>query len=239
MTPVQPQEIAYGDLTLAGRLYRPQDEPRGAAVIAHGLYSSMQSEKLNRLAAALAEAGYLALMFDATGCGDSPGDVRQTTLTSRHDELLAAVEHLARLAPGLPMAYLGSSLGGTAALLAADTRPPACTVVWSAPSDLQELFMRLRSRPDPPELPAMARDLGRHDLEGLLGRLSRVLWVHGEQDEVVPVSQARRGYQLLREPKGLVILPGADHRFTRPEDQKTAVEHTLAWLGRFLTPESH
>ena len=53
------------------------------------------------------------------GCGDTPGDVLETTLTSRRDELLAAAAWLGSRWPGAPLVYLGSSLGGTAALLAA------------------------------------------------------------------------------------------------------------------------
>jgi alpha-beta hydrolase superfamily lysophospholipase len=228
--------IPLGDLELAARLHRVAVAPRGAAVVAHGLYSSMQSAKLTRLGQALAQAGWLTLRYDAMGCGQSPGEVRLTTLSGRRDELLAAATWLGRQAPGLPLAYLGSSLGGAAALLAADLEPPQALICWSTPIDMEELMLGMARRPQPPDLPAMARDMAQHDLEAVLARASRALFVHGEADEVVPVSQAHRAYALAGEPKELLLLPGADHRLTREADQDQAIARTLAWLEACAAP---
>lgn len=191
----------------------------------------MQSEKLTRLAQAMAQAGHAVLMYDARGCGASPGQVRDTTLTSRCQEFLAAVDALALLHPGLPLAYLGSSMGGCAALGAAGVRPPACLALWSTPLDLLALYRGLAARSQPPDLPLMLADLPRHDLAGLLAVTSGILFVHGMEDEVVPMEQARWGHGLAAAPKALLLLPEADHRLSRLEDQHEAVASTLAWVG--------
>ncbi len=225
--------IPFAGGQLAARLHQPPHPAGASAVIAHGLFSSMQSQKLTRLARALAQAGCLALQFDHSGCGQSPGDIADTSLTTRRDEYLAAVEYLRGLAPGLPVAYLGSSMGGCAAILAAEAAPPACLVAWSTPTDLGELRAKLRAQPDHPPLPALERDIPRYDLRAVLARTSRVLFVHGEQDEVVPLAQAREGHRLARPPKQLLVLPGADHRLSRQADQEQAIAHTLAWVERF------
>ena len=226
--------IDHGDIKLAGRLHRPAQPAKGGVVIAHGLFSSMQSEKLTSLAKNLAGAGFAALQYDNTGCGESPGDINQTTVTSRRDELLSAAEFLARSEPGLPLAYLGSSLGGTASYLAADLRAPACLVLWSAPTDLEELMLRMRDNPEAAGLTALARDLGRHDLDAILARTRRVLFVHGKKDQTVPVEQAIRGHRLAREPKELLLLPRADHRFSQESDRQEAAKHSLAWLKSLM-----
>jgi alpha-beta hydrolase superfamily lysophospholipase len=219
---------------LAARLHHPPARPRAAAVVAHGLASSMASSKLTALCRALAAAGVLALQFDHSGCGGSPGDQYDTSLTLRRDELLAAAETLAGRAPDAPLAYVGSSLGGAAAVAAADIRAPACLAAWSAPVDLEELMHALRHDPEAARYRALARDLGRHDLRAVVARLSRCLWVHGERDEVVPARQAREAHRLAREPKELLILPGADHQLSRAGDQRRARERTLAWMERFI-----
>lgn len=226
--PIQPLQIELPQGSLAARLHRPEGKPRAAAVIAHGQASSMASQKLTRLARALAGAGCLALQFDHSGCGDSLGELELTTLTGRREEFLAAVETLAGLAPGLPLVYLGSSLGGTVALLAADLRPPRCTVAWSAPLDLAELLPRLD--PPPQGFSALINDIPNHDLPAVLARARGVLLVHGEDDEVVPVKHARFGHDLVGPPKGLLILPGADHRLSRRADQDRAIAETLAFV---------
>jgi alpha-beta hydrolase superfamily lysophospholipase len=226
--------VPHAEASLAASLHRPEKQPIAAAVIAHGLFSSMDSPKLTRLAQSLAGAGFLALQFDHSGCGQSPGDISQTSLTTRRDEFLSAAAFLAQTAPGLPLCYLGSSMGGSAAMLAADIQAPACLAVWSAPCDFEELYIRQRSQPDRPHLPALERDITRHDFTAILARTSRILFVHGEKDETVPMSQARQGHRLAREPKELLILPGADHRLSLEEDQARARERTLAWLQKFI-----
>lgn len=226
--------IPHAEVSLAARLHRPSNPPIASAVIAHGLFSSMQSQKLTRLAQALAGDGFLTLQFDHSGCGQSPGDINETSLTTRRDEFLSVAGYMAAEFPNLALAFLGSSMGGSAAILAADIKAPACLAVWSTPCDFDELYVRLRSQPDRPHLPALERDITRHDIISILARTSRILFVHGEKDETVPLSQAREGYRLAVEPKELLILEGADHRLSREEDQAQAIAHTLAWLKRFV-----
>jgi len=196
----------------------------------------MASQKLTRLAEALASSGHLALRFDHRGCGISPGELSQTSLTARRDEFLAAVAALKALKPGLPLVYLGSSFGGTTALLAGDLEPPASSLHWSTPWDFEPLFGVIDDPPERPTFRELVRDVPRHDLEAVLARAKNAFVVHGEYDEVVPVSQALRAHQLLREPKGLLILPKADHRLSNPHDQKQAIARSLAWIEQFVAP---
>lgn len=231
---VEAISIHHAETNLAARLHRPPKQPVAGAVIAHGLFSSMESKKLTSLAHTLAGSGFLAMQFDHSGCGQSPGDISQTSLTTRRDEYLSAARHVKASYPELALAFLGSSMGGSAAILAADIMTPACLAVWSAPCDFEELFIKLHSQPDRPNLPALERDIARHDLISILARTSRILFVHGEKDETVPVRQARQGHRLALEPKDLLILEGADHRLSRQEDQYRATERTLAWLKKFV-----
>ncbi len=221
------------DNQLAAKLHTCQNTIKARVIIAHGLFSSMASEKLTSLALFLCRAGCCVLQFDHSGCGDSTGDIRHTTLTSRKDEYLAAVDALP--AGDAPLVYIGSSMGGTAAGMAADVIPPACSVHWSAPWDYFDLMKRISSQDDAPDLPLMPGDIVRHDMEGLLGRLRNACFIHGSEDEVVPVAQARRGHQLAREPKDLLIINRADHRISSPADQAEAFDHTLAWIKRFVS----
>lgn len=228
--------IPFAGLELAGRLHRPPGRPRSLALISHGLESSKDSEKLTRLAAALADTGHLALRFDHAGCGDSPGDLSRTSLTARRDEFLAAVEAMRTLEPELPLVYMGSSFGGTVVALAGDLEPPVCSLHWSTPWDFEPLFGVIHDPEGRPALREMVRDIYHHDLEAVLARTARAFLVHGELDEVVPVGQARRAHQVLAEPKGLLVLPGADHRLSNLEDQKQAMAHSLAWVEQFVRP---
>jgi len=236
MPEVQEFNFSAGDLTLAGRLHRPQGRPRCLAIISHGLESSMASSKLTRLAEVLAKAGHMAYRFDHSGCGISPGELSATSLTARRGEFLAAVAALRGLEPSLPLVYMGSSFGGSTALLAGDIEPPVCSLHWSTPWDFEPLFNTIANPPERPPFRELVRDVPRHDLEALLARTQRALLVHGERDEVVPASQAERAFDLLCEPKEMLILPGADHRLSDLNDQQQAMEASLAWIDRFVAP---
>lgn len=228
--------IPHAEIELAGRLHRPQGGPRALAIISHGLDSSKDSQKLTRLAAALARTGYLALRFDHAGCGDSPGNLGGASLTSRRDEFLSAVKALRALELELPLVYMGSSFGGTVAALAGDLEPPVCSLHWSTPWDFEPLYRTINDPGGRPPLREMVRDIYRHDLEAVLARTARAFLVHGELDEVVSVEQAKRAHQIMPEPKGLLVLPGADHRLSRLEDQQQAMAHSLAWVEQFVRP---
>lgn len=223
--------IPFHDYQLAARLYFPEGKPRALAVISHGLFSSKDSDKLARLANVLASAGHLALIFDHLGCGDSPGDIADTSLTSRRQEFLAGVAMLKDMEPGKSLVFLGSSFGGTVALLATEFEKPVCSLHWSTPWDYAALHEALEE--ERPNLHAMMRDLPGHDLDALLARSSRMLFVHGDSDEVVPKGQAIRAHELARDPKELLLLPGGDHRLSKRDDQKQAIAHSLAWIEQF------
>ncbi|MBM3279109.1 MAG: alpha/beta fold hydrolase [Candidatus Handelsmanbacteria bacterium] len=75
--------------------------------------------------------------------------------------------------------------------------------------------------PGPPEKPLLAADLARLDREALdlelLRGAPRVLLLHGEEDQVVPVEQAQALQRQLSNSR-LEVLPGAGHALplTRP-----------------------
>jgi fermentation-respiration switch protein FrsA (DUF1100 family) len=51
---------------------------------------------------------------------------------------------------------------------------------------------------------------------------------------VVPVEHGATLYSLAAEPCDLVIIPGADHRFTDDGRRKEAVACSVDWFRRFL-----
>lgn len=228
--------IPHAEIELAGRLHRPQGGARALAIISHGLDSSKDSQKLTRFAAALAQAGYLALRFDHGGCGDSPGSLGGSSLTTRRDEFLSAVKAMRAREPELPLVYMGSSFGGTVAALAGDIEPPVCSLHWSTPWDFKPLYSTISDPGGRPPLRDMVRDIYYHDIEAVLARTARAFLVHGELDEVVSVEQAKWAHRILPEPKGLLVLPGADHRLSKLEDQQQAMAHSLTWVEQFVRP---
>ncbi len=102
-------------------------EKRAPAVITcHGLFSSKQSDKFLQIAESFSREGFAVARFDFGGCGESTGDIADTTVTRRLKELEAVMHHLSGHAQ-LSGRYgiLGSSLGGYAGLLYAARHPVA------------------------------------------------------------------------------------------------------------------
>ncbi len=228
-----PFQLQVQGQALAGVLHAPQGWPAVACVVlCHGLLSSMESPKFKALAEALARAGVAAVRFDFRGCGKSAGTLSQSTVSGRLEDLRAVTHFLSEnlgytRIPGL----MGSSMGGFVALLYAGRQAnvPALTV-WAAPFAPLELG-GLKTHPENARLgPTFFQDLGFHDLLSMGERINHLLVIHGEKDELIPVSHALRIYELALPPKQLHIIPGADHRFTEPAHRQDATHKTVKWF---------
>jgi pimeloyl-ACP methyl ester carboxylesterase len=211
-------------------------ETRAPAVITcHGLFSNKQSDKFLHIAEAFSGAGCAVVRFDFSGCGESTGDIADTTVTRRLQELKAVVLHIAGHAK-LAGQYgiLGSSLGGYVGLLHAARHPVAALSVWSAPSELLSLK---RSIPpaDVQKLKAdFFSDACRWNLTAEIADLQCVQVIHGKEDEIVPWQHAELIHRTVRNPRELLLLPGADHSISQPQQRQRAITQSLAWFKRHL-----
>lgn len=61
------------------------------------------------------------------------------------------------------------------------------------------------------------------------------LIVQGDQDEYVPLHQSQRLFEALPGQKRLEVLPGADHRFTKPTDFQRMLTLLTDWTARHTT----
>ena len=223
---------------LAGFLHRPSDNHPSVplVVLSHGLLSSMASPKFGMLSEALCRAGMAAVRFDYHGCGDSEGDLYQTTVSGRADDLNAVIDHVVgkhRLEG--PLGLLGSSLGGYVSLLIAQKRPGVeaiCT--WATPFDLTGLAEH-SNHPDLDKLgPGFFEDAKKQDLGASMDRIRRLLVLHGERDEIVPEAHAHKIHRYASEPKSLSVMPSADHRFSDPAHRSRAADMSIEWFRKYL-----
>ncbi len=231
--------------TLTGLLHRPAAAAGARPPIvvgSHGLYSDRESQKLADLGRSLARSGVAFLRYDCMGCGDSGGDFTDTTLASRVTDLEEAVtwvrrqEELSSERIGL----MGSSMGGFASLcVAATDKGVDAVAAWAAPATFEDLHDEEKEQQDvgeadgftPPALgPGFYRTLHTPDLPALAPLLHNVVFLHGENDEIVPLAHAVRLHRLAGEPKQLEVFPGGDHRFADPQARQQAVELSTRWL---------
>jgi fermentation-respiration switch protein FrsA (DUF1100 family) len=236
------QTISEGN-KIYGILHLPRNPSPPCVVASHGLFSSKESEKLVEIGEFFSAQGIAVIRYDHQGCGESEGDLSATTASSRIKDLEAVFE-LAANHPllGDRLGLLGSSMGGVISIFkaAADFRVKA-QALWATPSHLRDK-REVEDTETPPQGDppgdhlgkGFYQDLEKYDAGQAIKKVANSLILHGEVDELVPLSQAEELYAAARPPKHLEVFPAGDHRFTDPQNRRRAIRMSLEWFQRYL-----
>ncbi len=236
--------------TLVGILHHPATaQPSAAVILCHGMESSKESKKIVTLSRQLAERGILALRFDFAGSGESEGKLEEITYSGEVVDLRAAYDFVLRYKPK-KIGVLGSSMGGTVALLfAAEEKNVAALVTIAAPVHPERFSERLLTPEETRQWRtegyivyheqrlnvSLLDDVEKIDVPGAARKVAcPALVIHGDRDDTVPVEEGRELYAALGGAKKLCILEGANHRLTEPAELQTAVAETIDWLTQHL-----
>jgi alpha/beta superfamily hydrolase len=246
--------IASDGLRLCGYLARPPATSGGPGLVRHGLVichgfptgpggAATAARTYPHLADRVAaDAGWVVLTFNFRGTGESEGNF---SLGGWVADLRAAVDHLLDVA-GVDGVWLaGFSTGGSLALCAAgEDERVGGVAAFSAPADFDgwasdpKRFLEhartigvVRDQRFPPDMAAWSREL--HDIRpmALIGKVPPrpVLLVHGGNDDVVSVMDARALADAAEGQVELRVLSGAGSRL-RHDPRAIAV--LLGWLDR-------
>jgi alpha-beta hydrolase superfamily lysophospholipase len=230
-------EFKTDGLRLRGTLHRPPRPLPPVVIGLHGLLSDSTSPKQIALAECCNRKGIAYFRFDHRGCGTSQGRFQEvTTLENRCRDLLSAAA-LIRSQPDLDdrIGLFGSSLGGTVCLASAHRIAPAALVTLAAPLKSASVSRSRVIGGAGPGLPiSFYRQNLRFDIAGCLGGIRNLLIVHGESDDIVPVSNARTLFHAVSAPKRLIVQPGGDHRVSNPEHQRQFLRHASLWFASHL-----
>jgi alpha-beta hydrolase superfamily lysophospholipase len=170
--------------------------------------------------------------FDHRGCGNSEGEFAAvTTFDGRCLDLNSAMDLIvARPDTGDAVALFGSSFGGAVVLAVAAEREVCAVVTVAAPVCLGTI------RPpniDDPEEAFRLRGLDRErldfDITDRLGRVRNLLSFHGDQDTVVPFSNALAIHEKAGLPKVLVRHENGDHSMSNPGHQRDFLKRSIDW----------
>lgn len=228
-----------GHLVVAGRRLAfdaTQACPGLGFVFLHGLASDRRGEKALTFAGALTNLGHGFASLDATGHGESTGEIRSITLSRQIEDATAFLVHL-REREGWSgrIALVGSSLGGLTAAWVAACRPdlvsglvllaPAFRMVdnelasmgpsraadWERTGTTTLVSPWITIHLDWPLVP----DWRRHDHAALPGRVRcPTLILHGTLDDQVPMGDSRAFAVAAAGDVSLVEIDGGDHRLT-------------------------
>ena len=179
--------------------------------------------RIGELALAHHRTGANIFIFDYRGYGESQGSPSEkgTYLDSR-----AVMEYLSSRSDvdQNRVAFLGHSLGAAVAVELSITQPPMAMVLVSPFASVRDMA--------PPFPPVRWLVRNHYDsISRIRGLNVPVLVLHGDLDEIIPISQGRKLYEAANEPKRFQVLEGAAHNDTyaaAAEQYWAAIESFLA-----------
>jgi hypothetical protein len=200
------------DLTIRGHVFGKEEVPKPAVILSHGFLANQKM--CYDYAKLFAELGYVAFTFDFCGGGlgcSSDGKSEAMTVLTEKADLLAVIQYVRSLSyvDAKDLSLLGCSQGGLVSMLAAKENPDGISrllLLYPAlciPDDAQNgkmMFYRF----DPQNVPELlgrfpmklggeyARTVLQMDVMQEIGGFDGpVLYLHGTEDEIVPLRYAQ------------------------------------------------
>lgn len=225
------------------------------SILCHGFLSSKTSSTNKTLTRMLVGQGIATFCFDFFGQGESEGPFEQITVSLAVEQAQRTVA-LMRERGYRYIGLMGSSFGGLVSILTASQRTDlACLALKCPVVDFAE-ELRLEFGDDgmaqwkaTGTIPNIIDGPNRITLhyafyEDALRQIAYVparsitaptVIVQGDRDEHVPLHQSQQLYDALQITKHLVLLPGADHQFTKGTDFTRMTQTIADWLIQHLS----
>ncbi len=233
---------------LTGTLHVPEAPSSQGVVVAHCFTGSRHISILTQICNQLCEAGIMALRFDFSGNGQSEGDFSDTTFSKSVGEINAAAEYLRTRGPGI-IHLAGHSMGAIVSLIAgaaSDRVSSICCIAGRLSGVDPYFFLDASQKRELKENKAVSfvsrnrkltlkqgffTDALTHNTAVIIESLNKkMLIVHGEADEIIPVQEAHKAHALNPRTAELALMPGVDHMFLSKLHQRSAALLVTRWI---------
>lgn len=240
------------NIQLDGRLVLPINEkPIAFAIFAHCFTCNKNLNAIRNITQSLLSHKIAVLQFDFTGLGKSDGNFEDTNFSSNVEDLIAAGSALedAYAAPAL---LIGHSLGGAAAIMAAEYMPGILGVATiGAPAEPHHVKHHFQNQLETIKKDGKAKvfiggrpfmirrqfleDIQQNKVAKVLADLRKaILILHSPQDDIVSIENAAHLYKSAHHPKSFISLDKADHLLSNKADSAYAGHLIGAWAARYL-----
>lgn len=220
---------------LACLVAKPEN-PKGLVISSQGFGSTKDKPQYQSLLNGLPKLGFVVVVFEFQGSGESEGDFRQKTESRDLEDLRAVVEYAFNNFEFNKEKFFvfGSSFGGFTALNLALEESRVKGLVLKAPvSNFEEVYVHLREeRKYIIDYDAFFEDGKKYDVYSKASQLKiPVKIIHGDKDETVPITQSEKLVSLI--PNGeLKLISGAKHQFEGHEEESYSeiIKFFKGWL---------
>ena len=243
----EPFKLRVDGITIRGRVFKPNESsrPTPAVVILHGIPRSKPDPKdkgYAPMAQEIAQMGFLCVLLNFRGCGESGGNF---SILGWSEDLKFLLDWLEKKYRPSGIALLGFSGGAAVAIYnAARDQRVSAVVSASAPAFFDVLAVNtnveswikgfreiglIKDPKFPKSVPDWLDEFDRIRSIKWVNKISPrpVLFLHGDKDEIVPVEHAKMLYKKARKPKELFVVKGAPHRLRQDQVAKAKA---LDWL---------
>lgn len=238
--------VRSAEKEIYGKLYRPAGEGKyPAVIISHG-YNGCHAH-WERECVFFASNGYVAYAYDFCGGSresKSSGKSTDMTIFNEKDELLAVFEEIAKLEEvDSEQIYLfGQSQGGLVTALAAEEigdRSRGVVLYYPAlniPDDWRRNYATEDAIPEITDLWGLMlskkffmeiRDF--HTFEHIGNYVNRVLILHGDMDNIVPLKYSQKAVAMYPNAQ-LMVMEGEGHGF-QPKSAQEAMERVVQFMS--------
>jgi len=245
------QQVRFHNLqgeNLAGTIHWPDQPNDIGIVLGHCFTCSRNTGILRQIARDAATRGITVLRFDFSGNGQSEGHFSSSTYSKQIAEMQTAVKYLT--AKGVRrLGVAGHSMGALISVLTAgrsDVIQAVCAIAGRLSGVNAAHFLNQRQKATLNSTGAVTfQSRGRNlsltdaffsdaddfDLPEILKNLkSPLLVVHGEADEIIPVSEAYKARELKGSRVKLAIIPQADHMFSNAAHREAVSRIVVDWF---------
>ena len=249
---IEPTEFTSEGETLRGHFVLPEGDGAFSGICKfHGLPGS--SDQIAGVATRLAEAGFAVLTFDFRGFRSSDGIF---SLAGEIKDAQAAVKHFiasGHISPewiGVYAPSYGATVGIMEAInnrliTAVALRAPVYDPLAFAQSPLIPAAIEELLRMKPTEVHGLANpEIRKEILEGMIRDAKKfnamneihklsptpLFIITGDADKGIDLAGVTRLFNDAKEPKEMVVVPGADHNLTNPIAYEKTMKAIVDWF---------